>query len=268
MTMGMSPDTGVACSVRPGDGVSLSDALREAVRAAEDCAVASWWAPGDREALAQRSYEPTLGLHVVAGVSRALRLVISGDIPSLYSAPVRAKQIATLDWFSGGRVEHGIDLAPVPDALIDESRPGAEDSVGQAIDQTAAMHALWTSRRATHSGPHISFDGAISLPKPAGNRVPVTHLRATTADRLVRYVDVNGAPQGWAVWSDDADEVERSRSVLGDVLGSAADVVRLTWVVSASQRASRKTAAALGVHEVVSYFDRIPTPGEIEKAVA
>lgn len=264
----MSPDTGVACSVRPGDGASLADALREAVRAAEDCAVASWWAPGDREALAQRSYEPTLGLHIVAGASSALRLVISGDIPSLYSAPVRAKQIATLDWFSGGRVEHGIDLAPAPDLLIDESRPGAEDELGQAIDKTAAMHALWTSRRATHSGPHISFDGAISLPKPTGDRIPTTHLRATTADRLARYVEAHGAPQGWIVWSDDAADVARGRGVLDDVLGSASDAVRLTWVVSASQRVSLDSAGSLGVHEVVSYFDRIPTPGEIEKAVA
>lgn len=264
----MSPDTGVACSFRPDGGASLADSLREAVRAAEDCAVASWWGPGDREALADRSHEPTLGLHVVAGASSALRLVVSGDIPSLYSAPVRAKQIATLDWFSGGRVEHGIDLAAPPGALIDETRPGAQDHVGQVIDQTAAMHALWTSRRATHSGPHISFEGAISLPKPAEDRIPVTHLRATTADRLSRYIAVNGAPQGWIVWSADPDDVARGRAVLDEVLGSAANDVRLTWVVPAAQRLTREAAEGLGVHEVVSYFDRIPTPGEIEKAVA
>ncbi len=180
---------------------------------------------------------------------------LSGDIPSLYSAPVRAKQIATLDWFSGGRVEHGIDLAPPPAPLIDPLRSDAEDHLTHVIEQTAAMHELWTQRRASHAGRYVSFDGAISLPKPVGDRVPTTHLRATTASDLERYIAACGDPAGWLVWSPRREDVVRAGEALVAVMGDAAGAVRRTWVVPAAQhRAALDEAQQLGVDEVVAVF--------------
>ncbi|KAA9108204.1 LLM class flavin-dependent oxidoreductase [Microbacterium rhizomatis] len=265
---GMSPEVGLACALRPTGDLSLRDALHQAARAAQDSALASWWAPGDREVLDGRSHDATLALHVVVTSTTTLRVGLSGDIPSLYSAPVRAKQIATLDWFSGGRLEHGIDLAPPPAPLADPLRQDPEDHLGQAIDQTAAMHALWTQSRAGYSGPFVSFEGAIALPKPIGDRIPVTHLRATSADSLARYRGACATPAGWMVWSPRADDVKRSADVLTDVLGDAAHAVRRTWVVPADAHpAALDAAQQLGVDEVVAFFDHIPTPDQITAMV-
>ncbi|GAA1854215.1 LLM class flavin-dependent oxidoreductase [Microbacterium koreense] len=265
----MSPETGLACSFRTTQDMQLAEALDRAARAADDTALASWWSLGDRDAAADRSHDPMLGLQVVATATRRLRVVVSGDIPSLYSAPVRAKQIATLDWFSQGRAEHGVDLEPVPSALTDPLRSHPDDHVGHALDQIGAMRALWTERRATHTGPFISFTGAIALPKPKGDRVPATHVRATGAEDLARYVASCGAPDGWVVWSPAADDVDRANSVLDDVLADRAGDVRRTWVVPATEvDRARGSAPDLGVDEVVGYFDEVPTPDDVRTLVA
>lgn len=265
----MSPETGLSCSFRSTGNHALGESLRRAARAAEECALASWWAPGDREVLADRSHDAALGLHVVVTSTSSLRVGLSGDIPSLYSAPVRAKQIATLDWFSGGRLEHGIDLAPPPISLADPLREGLADHLGHVIDQTAAMHALWTESRASHAGPFLSFSEAIALPKPVGDRIPSTHVRATTPDALRRYVAACGSPDGWIVWSASRDDVVRAGEVLTEVLGDGADAVRRTWVIPAEHhRSARDAAHELGVDEVVAFFDHVPSPDQIEKLVA
>jgi alkanesulfonate monooxygenase SsuD/methylene tetrahydromethanopterin reductase-like flavin-dependent oxidoreductase (luciferase family) len=264
----MAPEIGIACSLRTANGSSLLAALEGAASAAEDLGVASWWGPGDREVVADRSHDAMLGLHVVVTATRRMRIALSGDIPSLYSSPVRAKQIASLDWFSAGRVEHGIDLAPPPVALRDPLRPEIDDHLGHVLDQTAAMSRLWTQRRASYPGTYVSFDGAIALPKPVGDRTPTTHVRATTAEALRRYVDTCGAPDGWIVRGGGGEDVDLAEAVLREVLGDSAAGVRRTWVVPASDhRALRDAAQERGVDELVADFDHVPSPDEIETVV-
>jgi alkanesulfonate monooxygenase SsuD/methylene tetrahydromethanopterin reductase-like flavin-dependent oxidoreductase (luciferase family) len=265
----MSPETGLACSFRTTQDASLTEALERAARAADATTLTSWWSLGDRDAAADGSHDPMLGLQVVATATRRLRVVVSGDIPSLYSAPVRAKQVATLDWFSSGRAEHGIDLGPAPAALVDPLRSRPEDHVGHALDQIGAMRALWTARRATHTGPFISFTGAIALPKPKGDRVPVTHVRATSADDLARFAATCGVPGGWVVWSADVGDVERANFVLDGVFADRAGAVRRTWVVPAAEiDRARGAAPDLGVDEVVGFFDHVPAPDDIRALAA
>ncbi|QWF22786.1 LLM class flavin-dependent oxidoreductase [Nocardioides sp. LMS-CY] len=258
-------DLGLACSFRTTGGDRLGPALAQAGRAAEDLGFASWWAAGDREVAADRSHDPTLGLQCVARETTVIRLGCSGDILSTEVAAVRAKRIASLDWFGRGRVELGLDLARPPAALADPFRP-VDDHVGLAVDRLAAMRQLWTQRRATHEGEHVSFAGAIALPKPVGDRVPATHLRATTPDVLERYVAACGAPHGWLAWLETPGELVAGVEALTQVLGEAADDVRRTWFVRAADLAASRDAVAglqVRVDEVVAYVDHVPTPTEL-----
>lgn len=263
-------DVGLACSFRTSNGDPLGPALALAGRSAEEQGLTSWWAAGDREVAADRSHDPTLGLQCVARATRRIRLGYSGDILSSHVAAVRAKQIASLDWFGRGRVELGLDLAPPPAALVDPFRE-ADDPAGLAVDRYAAMCRLWTEQRATHAGAHVRFDGAIALPKPVGDRVPSTHVRATTADVLERFAEVGGAPHGWIAWLETPDALVAGVEELGKALTDRADGVRRTWVVPAAELAeARATAGDLPVRvdEVVGYVDHVPTPEEIAEMVA
>lgn len=262
-------DLGLACSFRTTGGEGLGPAIARAGATADAAGLTTWWAAGDREAAADRGHDPTLGLQRVARVTSRLRLGLSGDILSLHSAAVRAKQIASTDWFGGGRLALGLDLAEPPAVLADPFRD-VDDHVGRALDNLGAMRALWTQRRASYTGEHVAFSGAIALPKPVGDRVPTTHLRATTADVFERYVAARGVPDGWIAWGVDADGLAAADAVLTAVLGSEADAVRRTWCVpvadlAADLDAARARAGSVRVDELVAYLDHVPGDAEIEQ---
>lgn len=263
-------DLGIACSFRTTGTEALGAAIVRAATTAERAGLTSWWAGGDREAASDRAHDPTLGLQRVARATSRIRLGLSGDLLALRGAAVRAKQIASIDWFAGGRLELGLDLASPPPVLADPFRETG-DHVGRAIDNLGAMHALWTQRRASYRGEHVSFTGAIALPKPVGDRVPDTHLRATTTDVLDRYVAAHGAPSGWLAWQARSADLVASVAVLARVLGDAADGVRRTWCVPvADLPAAREVLASLPVRvdELVADLDHLPTDDEIAAIAA
>lgn len=263
-------DLGIACSFRTTGGEALGTAIARAAASAERAGLASWWAGGDREAAADRAHDPALGLQRVARATSRIRLGLSGELLALHGAAVRAKQIASIDWFGGGRLELGLDLAAPPAVLADPFRETG-DHVGRAIDNLGAMHALWTERRASYQGEHVSFTSAIALPKPEGDRVPATHLRATTADVLDSYVAAHGAPAGWLAWQAGSADLVASVAVLAKVLGDAADGVRRTWCVPvADLPAARNAVASLPVRvdELVADLDHLPTDDEIAAIAA
>jgi alkanesulfonate monooxygenase SsuD/methylene tetrahydromethanopterin reductase-like flavin-dependent oxidoreductase (luciferase family) len=263
-------DLGIACSFRTTGGEALGTAIARAAATAEHAGLTSWWAGGDREAASDRAHDPTLGLQRVARATGRIRLGLSGDLLALRGAAVRAKQIASIDWFGGGRVELGLDLASPPAVLADPFRETG-DHVGRAIDNLGAMRALWTEQRASYRGEHVSFAGAIALPKPVGDRVLATHLRATTADVLDRYVAAHGAPAGWLAWQAGSADLVASVEVLTKVLGDAADGVRRTWCVPVADLPSAREAVAslpVRVDELVADLDHLPTDDEIAAIAA
>ena len=263
-------DLGIACGFRPSGAEALGTAIARAAASAERAGLATWWAGGEREAAADRAHDPVLGLQRVARATSGLRLGLSGELLALHGAAVRAKQIASIDWFGGGRLELGLDLAAPPAVLADPFRDTG-DHVDRALDNLGAMRALWTQRRASYQGEHVAFTGAIALPKPVGDRVPATHLRATTADVLRRYVAAHGAPSGWLVWHAGSAGLVASAGVLAAVLGDAADGVRLTWCVPvADLPAAREAVATLPVRvdELVADLDHLPTDDEIAEIAA
>ncbi|MEI5674725.1 MULTISPECIES: LLM class flavin-dependent oxidoreductase [unclassified Nocardioides] len=262
---------GVACSLRTRTGTRLAEAVTEAARTAEEAGLASWWTVGDREAASDRSFDPLLGLQCAARATTRLRLATSGDLLSLASPAVRAKQLATLDWLSRGRAEVGLDLAEPPPVLADPFLEEERDSLEVALEHLAGMRALWTQDRAGHQGRVLSFAGAIALPKPVGARVPQTHVRATSTEVLERVVAAGVVPDGWLAWQQSADELVHGAGELAAVLGDAAEQVRRTWFVPvADYYAARDSVPGLGVRvdELVAVLDHVPAPVEVAALAA
>lgn len=262
---------GVACSLRTRPGTRLAEAVAEAARTAEEAGLASWWTVGDREAATDRSFDPVLGLQVAARVTTRLRLATSGDLLSLVSPAVRAKQVATLDWLSRGRVEVGLDLAPPPPALADPFLEDERDSLEVALDHLAGMRALWTQDRAGYHGRVLSFAGAIALPKPVGARAPRTHVRAASTGVLERVVAAGVVPDGWLSWQQSADDLVRGIGELTAALGADAGGVRRTWFVPVADfYAAREALPDLGVRvdELVAVLDHVPAPVEVAALAA
>ena len=124
--------------------------------------------------------DPLIWLAYVAAVTTSIRLATGILILPQRNPVVLAKELATLDEMSGGRVELGIGVGWLReefDALgIPWERRGARTD-----EYVAAMRALWASDGATFDGEFASFTRVSSNPKPARGTIPIViggHSRA------------------------------------------------------------------------------------------
>ncbi len=126
---------------------------------------------------------------------------------------VLAKQIATLDQFSGGRLEIGVGIGAYREefeALHPQWKVHRGDMVSEGIQ---ALRALFTERRASFEGKYYSFKDVEMFPKPLQARLPL-HIGGNSPEglgRAARYAD------GWlpACLPVDAlrESVERLREL-------------------------------------------------------
>jgi probable F420-dependent oxidoreductase len=134
--------------------------------------------------------DPLVWLSFVAGVTTRIRLATGILILPQRNPVVLAKELATLDHLSGGRMELGIGVGWLQeefDALgVPWERRGARTD-----EYVAAMRALWATDGASFEGEFASFTRVSSNPKPAQGSIPVVvggHSRAA-AERAGRLGD-------------------------------------------------------------------------------
>ncbi|MBQ91387.1 MAG: LLM class F420-dependent oxidoreductase [Acidimicrobiaceae bacterium] len=116
--------------------------------------------------------DPLIWLAWVAAHTTRLRLATGILILPERNPLVLAKELATLDAMSGGRVDLGIGVGWLReefDALgIPWERRGARTD-----EYVAAMRTLWGDDRVSFDGDFVSFDEVSSNPKPANGSVPI-----------------------------------------------------------------------------------------------
>ena len=116
--------------------------------------------------------DPLIWMTYVAAVTSNIKLATGILILSQHSPVVCAKQVASLDAFSGGRVLLGIGVGwlreefDIIGANFDERGPRCDDYM-------QAMRALWQMDRPSYNGRFVQFDGAYCRPKPANGTVPL-----------------------------------------------------------------------------------------------
>ena len=132
--------------------------------------------------------DPLIWLTYLAAVTSTLRLGTGILIQPQRNPVVLAKEVATLDHLSGGRMELGVGVGWLAEEFDAIGVPFAERG-RRTDDGIAAMRALWSQDRATYDGEFTSFTGCISRPQPVGGSVPVhigghTEVAARRAGRL------------------------------------------------------------------------------------
>ena len=116
--------------------------------------------------------DPLIWLTWVAAATTTIRLATGILILPQRNPLVLAKEVATLDRFSGGRVELGIGVGWLEEEFDAIGVPFT-DRGKRTDDYIAALRALWTQDLPTHDGPYVSFQNAISRPRPAQVPVPI-----------------------------------------------------------------------------------------------
>jgi probable F420-dependent oxidoreductase len=118
--------------------------------------------------------EQLIELAFVAARTSKLRLVTSVMVVPHRPAVLAAKQLATIDVLSGGRVILGIGAGWMKEEFEALGVPAFEERGKVTDEYVAAFKELWTKDRPRYSGQYVKFDKITFAPKPAQkNGIPI-----------------------------------------------------------------------------------------------
>ena len=198
---------------------TVSPALtRRLARQAEEMGYTSWWAgehvvlpsprtPGSPMDPRDPILDPLVHLSYVAACTEAMELGTAVVILPQRNPVVLAKQVASLDVLSGGRLLLGVGAGYLEPEMTAVGVPRSERG-GRTDEYLDAMTALWTQEAPAFHGRYASFDKVDAHPRPArpggpriviGGHSPAAFRRAVarghgwygngTVDDLVRCLD-------------------------------------------------------------------------------
>jgi len=174
--------------------------------------------------------DPLIWMAYVAAATSRINLATGILILPQRNPVICAKQVATLDAMSGGRVLLGIGVGWLKEEFDALGVPFAER--GHRTDEyIAAMRALWSQDVPSYHGDYVNFTDAFMRPKPKRGTVPIiiggqTPPAARRAGRLAQgFFPGRGVPlelielvrQTAIEHGRDPAEVEITVSVPGDL---------------------------------------------------
>lgn len=125
--------------------------------------------PGDEDAPVP---DPLVWLTWVGAHTTTLRLGTGVMILPLRNPVVLAKECATLDALSGGRLILGVGVGWLHEEF-DAIGVGWDDRGAHTDDSIDALRALWAHDVSSHHGTHSSFEQIHSFPKPTNGTIPI-----------------------------------------------------------------------------------------------
>ncbi|SJZ85103.1 probable F420-dependent oxidoreductase, Rv2161c family [Enhydrobacter aerosaccus] len=116
--------------------------------------------------------DPLIWMAFMAAATTRLRFMTGVIILPLRHPLVLAKQVATLDFMSQGRIELGIGVGWLKEEF--EALGVPFEKRGKRTDEyIAAMRALWANDGASFTGEFVNFTEVSCNPKPIKGRVPI-----------------------------------------------------------------------------------------------
>ena len=119
-------------------------------------------------------FEPLITFSYCAGRTTRLRFATGIIVLPMRNMPVLAKQVATLDQLSGGRLILGVGAGAYREeyeALFPDARGVRR---GTIVDEgMQALRLLFTERKATFRGSTVHFEEVECFPKPAQDPMPI-----------------------------------------------------------------------------------------------
>jgi probable F420-dependent oxidoreductase len=251
-----------------GEATSYPDALISVVQAAEANGFDSVWAgehiilpdSSTRMPPTYRYLNPLLVLTYAAAFTSIIRLGTGVLLLPQHEPLLLAKELATLDVLSGGRLMVGIGVGWSEEEYQALGIP-YNDRGARADEYLAAMRVLWSEENPVFHGKYVSFQGVQSYPHPIQQPGPpiITGGRAPAVIR--RTIE---QANGWYGFAYDLDE---TAAVLAEFRTAADRYQRpdslgeLEISIAPRIPVNKETAqrfAHLGVHRLIF----IPPPGK------
>jgi probable F420-dependent oxidoreductase len=252
---------------------SYPEALVNLARAAESAGLESLWA-GEHSILADSStrmpptirlLNPLLALTFVAAHTSTIRLGTGVLLLPQHQPLILAKQLATLDVLSNGRLMVGVGVGWSEEEYQALGVPYHERGP-RADEYLAAMRAIWSEEKPAYHGQYVSFQGVQAYPHPVQQPTPpiITGGRAPAV--IGRTIE---QANGWYGFALDLDETANTIDQLREAARRyhrPASLGELEISVAPRIPVDKETAqrfAELGVHRLIF----IPPPGKDASAL-
>jgi probable F420-dependent oxidoreductase len=133
------------------------------------------------------SLDPFVALGAAAAATSRLRLGTAVCLVAQRDPIVLAKEVASLDHISGGRVVFGIGYGWNIDEMEDH---GVVPSTRRALvrEKVLAMQGLWRDEVAGFDGEHVRFEPSWSWPKPIQRPHPPILIGGAPGPTLFRHI--------------------------------------------------------------------------------
>jgi probable F420-dependent oxidoreductase len=165
---------------------------------------------GSRPAL----FDPLLSCQALAMHTTRLRVGTAVALLPLRHPLLWAREVTTLDHFTGGRFELGVGVGWLAEEYAALGVPFHQRGA-IADEHLAALRALWTQEAATFHGRHVDFADALSFPKPL--QPPPIHIGGES-DAALRRVARFG--DGWYGWNMTPAQFEHGLERLDEFLAT------------------------------------------------
>jgi probable F420-dependent oxidoreductase len=150
--------------------------------------------PGGGELPRRYSHTYDLFVAMTAAATATTRLRIGSGVCLVIErdAIITAKEVASVDRLSGGRVDFGVGAGWNREEMANHGTdPRRRMSVLR--ERVEAMKAIWTEDEASYEGTHVAFERIWSWPKPAQKPHPPVLVGGngpTVLDRVLAFGDV------------------------------------------------------------------------------
>src|SRR3954454_17066158 len=135
----------------------------------------------------QRILDPFVALTAAAMVTETLRLGTGVSLLIQRDPIVTAKEVATLDLISGGRVELGVGAGWNREEIENHGTP-FDKRFGVLRERVEAMKAICTQDAASYDGRYVRFESIASWPKPVQRPHPPVLVGGNSERVLARVV--------------------------------------------------------------------------------
>lgn len=244
-----------------GGVTSFPDTLVRIAQAAERAGFDSLWA-GEHHVIAtsssrfpatSRFLNPVVALTFVAAHTRTIRLGTGILLLPQHQPLVLAKELASLDVLSGGRLIVGIGVGWAEEEFEALGVPFHQRGA-RTDEYLAAMRAIWSEETPAYHGRYVSFQGVQAFPHPVQQPAPPIVMGGRAPAVLRRTVEQANGWYGFALDLDEtasllaqlreaAERYHRPAS-LGELEISVAPRVPL-------DKATAQRFAELGVHRLI-----------------
>jgi len=177
--------------------------------------------PGSEDGIIPDAYgrivDPFVALARASAVTKTIKLGTGICLIPERNPLLLAKEVATLDHFSGGRFLFGIGAGWLKEEteIMGGNFPHRWTQAGEAI---LAMKELWTKEEAEYHGKYYNFPAVRCFPKPAQKPHPPIFLGGTDKNVFKRVVEWG---DGWMPGRVTVEEIKGGRAILSELAEKA-----------------------------------------------